>query len=104
MSNRNRGPSARAITLAALFVLSFAGLVIAGGDEQSNSGRPFRITVVDSQSGRGVPLVELTTVNGITHVTDSAGVIAFDEPGMLNQDVFFGVRSHGYSYPKDGFD
>jgi hypothetical protein len=63
----------------------------------------FRITVLDSRSGRGVPLVELTTVNGISHVTDSAGVIAFDEPGLMDRDVFFFVKSHGYTYPKDGF-
>jgi len=64
---------------------------------------PFRITVVDSQTGRGVPLVELATVNGIVCVTDSAGVVAFDEPGLMNREVFFTVRSHGYAFPKDGF-
>ena len=64
---------------------------------------PFRITVVDSKTGRGVPLVELTTVNGIVYVTDSAGVVAFDEPGLMNEDVFFSVKSHGYTYPRDGF-
>ena len=65
--------------------------------------RPFQIEVVDSASGDGVPLVELTTVNGIVHVTDSAGRVAFDEPGLMDQDVFFFVTSHGYQYPKDGF-
>lgn len=69
----------------------------------AGSRRPFRITVVDRQTGRGVPLVELTTTNGIVFVTDSAGVIAFDEPGLMDQEVFFSIRSHGYSYPKDGF-
>ncbi|GMU81786.1 MAG: hypothetical protein AMXMBFR47_16570 [Planctomycetota bacterium] len=65
--------------------------------------RPFRIAVVDAATGRGVPLVELITVNGIVHVTDSAGVIAFREPGLMDQDVFFSVKSHGYTFPKDGF-
>ncbi len=64
--------------------------------------QPFRITVTDSRTGRGVPLVELTTTNGIVSITDSAGVIAFDEPGLMDRDVFFSVRSHGYSFPKDG--
>lgn len=64
----------------------------------------FRITVVDAQTGRGVPLVELTTVHSVVHVTDSAGVVAFHEPGLMDQDVFFFVRSHGYAYPKDGFE
>jgi hypothetical protein len=64
---------------------------------------PFRITVLDSKTDRGVPMVELATVNGIVSITDSAGVIAFDEPGLMNQDVFFTVKSHGYTFPKDGF-
>ncbi len=64
---------------------------------------PFVITVVDEQTGRGVPLVELTTTNHLRHVTDSAGVIAFDEPGLMNTEVHFTVSTHGYEYPKDGF-
>ena len=75
---------------------------IAAGD---GVGVPaaFRITVVDSKTDRGVPMVELTTVNGIVSLTDSAGVVAFDQPGLMNQDVFFTVKSHGYTFPKDGF-
>lgn len=63
----------------------------------------FHIQVVDDVTGRGVPLVELETVNAIVQVTDSAGNIAFSEPGLMNQTVFFSVRSHGYEFPKDGF-
>jgi len=65
--------------------------------------RYFTITVVDEQTGRGVPLVELRTVNNLCYYTDSNGVIAFDEPGLMNQTVFFYVKSHGYEFPKDGF-
>ena len=36
-------------------------------------------------------------------MTDSAGRVAFFEPGLMNQAVFFYVRSHGYEFPKDGF-
>jgi hypothetical protein len=64
---------------------------------------PFAIEVVDEATGRGVPLVELTTTSGVTFVTDSAGLVAFDEPGLLNQLVYFGVKSHGYEVKKDGF-
>jgi hypothetical protein len=64
---------------------------------------PFAIEVVDESTGRGVPLVELTTTSGITYVTDSAGLIAFDEPGLLDQRVHFAVKSHGYEAHKDGF-
>ena len=42
---------------------------------------PFAIEVVDAATGRGVPLVELRTVNDIRYYTDSNGLAAFDEPG-----------------------
>jgi hypothetical protein len=65
--------------------------------------KPFAITVVDDKTNRGVPLIELKTVHGIRLVTDSNGVVAFHEPGLMNQSVFFHVSGHGYEYPKDGF-
>ena len=65
--------------------------------------RYFEITVVDRETQRGVPLVELSTTNNIRYVTDSNGVVAFDEPGLLGQKVFFHVKSHGYEFPADGF-
>jgi hypothetical protein len=64
---------------------------------------PFRIQVVEEGTGRGVPLVELKTVNQIRAITDSNGIVAFDEPGLFNRKVFFFVRSHGYEFEKDGF-
>ena len=63
----------------------------------------FKIAVVDEQTGRGVPLVELRTVNNISLWTDSNGISAFDEPGLMDQEVYFHVKSHGYEYPQDGF-
>ena len=67
------------------------------------AGPYFAIQVVDDVTGRGVPLVDLATVNNIHFVTDSAGFVAFDEPGLMNQNVFFTVISPGYEFPKDGF-
>src|SRR6185436_16553625 len=49
------------------------------------------------------PLVELKTTNETRYYTDSAGVLAFREPGLLGQRVFFNVASHGYEFAKDGF-
>ena len=63
----------------------------------------FAIRVVDAGTGRGVPLVELKTVNHLRYYTDSNGWVAFREPGLMNRQLFFHVRSHGYEYPKDGF-
>ena len=63
----------------------------------------FGIRVVDATTGRGVPLVELETVNHLRFVTDNAGWAAINEPGWAGQPVFFAVHSHGYEFPKDGF-
>ena len=62
----------------------------------------FAIQVVDAETGRGIPLVELRTTNHLLYVTDSAGWVAFDEPGLLGETVFFHISSHGYEVPKDG--
>lgn len=61
------------------------------------------IRVLDAATGRGVPLAELETVNGLTLITDNAGRVAFHEPGLMGREVFFTVRSHGYGAKKDGF-
>ena len=63
----------------------------------------FGIHVLDDRTNRGVPLVELTTTYNGRYVTDSAGWVAFHEPGLMGQEVFFIVKSHGYEYPADGF-
>jgi hypothetical protein len=64
---------------------------------------PFVIRVVDEQTGGGVPLIELRTVHNTTWWTDSAGRVAFEEPGLMDQEVYFHVRGPGYEYPKDFF-
>jgi hypothetical protein len=65
--------------------------------------KPFAIEVTDADSGRPVPLVEFRTTNHLRYVTDNAGVVAFDEPSLMGVEVYFGVSSHGYEVPKDGF-
>ncbi|MBL8848149.1 MAG: hypothetical protein JNG89_00610, partial [Planctomycetaceae bacterium] len=64
---------------------------------------PFRIQILDDQTGRGVPLVRLETVNNICFYTDSQGIAAIDDPDLEGRDVFFRIGSHGYEYPQDGF-
>lgn len=63
----------------------------------------FKIQVIDEETGRGVPLVELETVHNVRFVTDSNGLVAVKEPALLGQNVFFYVRSHGYEFAQDGF-
>ena len=76
------------------------GLIPASAAEPA---RYFKIQVIDDQTDRGVPLVELRTTANARYLTDSNGIVAFFEPGLMDQWVFFHVQSHGYEFPKDGF-
>jgi len=86
--------------VAVCLLIALVSTVAAGGQD---AGRYFTIEVVDAQTGRGVPMVELRTTNDIRYVTDSAGLVAFHEPGLMGREVFFSVSSHGYDVPADGF-
>jgi hypothetical protein len=92
-----------AASLSILLVVPLAAGARALDDGPAPRPRPFRIQVVEAGTGRGVPLVELKTVNQIRYYTDSNGIVAFDEPGLFNRKVFFSIRSHGYEAEKDGF-
>jgi hypothetical protein len=91
--------SRRVITTAWL-TLCIVGIAVA---EPPRADKYFKINVVDRQTGRGIPLVELRTVNSVRYVTDSNGVVAFFEPALMGEEVFFFISSHGYEFPKDGF-
>lgn len=88
--------------VATILLIAFAAGHVPAG-ESNRAGDYFAIQVVDSQTGRGVPLVELRTTNNIRCFTDSNGIVAFLEPGLMDAEVFFFVESHGYEHPKDGF-
>jgi hypothetical protein len=90
--------------LASVMPVSTASAGGPDGPQPVPPARPrvFRIQVVDDETGWGVPLVELRTVNQIRFVTDSNGIVAFDEPGLFSRKVFFTVSSHGYEFEKDG--
>ncbi len=93
-------PTRLSILSALLLGLQLCAL---GQTTQSSSSGWFAIRVVDAETGRGVPLVELETVNHLRFYTDSNGTVAFREPGLMGRQIFFHVRSHGYEYPKDSF-
>jgi hypothetical protein len=65
-----------------------------------DSKKYFTIRIIDTETGLGVPLVELKTTNNLSYYTDNNGIIAFFEPGLMNQEVYFFIKSHGYIYPK----
>lgn len=100
--HRRRPRPTTAIRLATSCTV--AGLLTAAALAAAPSAAGyFQIQVLDDQTGRGVPLVELTTVHHLRFVTDNAGRVAFHEPGLMGRPLFFHVRSHGYEYPRDGF-
>lgn len=92
---------ARRVALTATLV--FVMVLRAAPADDAKAGPWAEIRVVDAETGRGVPLVELETVNRLLFVTDSAGRVAFQEPGLMGREVYFTVRSHGYDAKKDGF-
>jgi hypothetical protein len=77
--------------------LTFGSLAQASPEEY------FGIHIVDDQTGRGVPLVKLQTTSKIRYITDSNGYVAFLEPGLMDQDVYFGISSWGYEAKEMGF-
>ncbi len=85
------------------FQLALSGLVCLLALAQLSADEPFKIRIVDGISGRGVPLVELTTVNNVRYVSDSAGLIAFDDESLMGQQVYFHIKCHGYEFPADVF-
>ncbi|HZZ42538.1 MAG TPA: hypothetical protein VFE58_06350 [Tepidisphaeraceae bacterium] len=57
------------------------------------------IHVVDSATGRGIPLVRLELTDNQIFWTDSNGIVAFSDPSLMGQRVWFGVSSPGYQCP-----
>lgn len=95
------------ISTIIVLVLTRFNLVMANEQSDLSAGnrsdKYFKIQVVDRQTGRGVSLVQLRTTSNIRYYTDSNGIVAFFEPGLMDTEVFFFVESHGYEFPKDGF-
>ncbi|MFN7951864.1 MAG: hypothetical protein U0610_09055 [bacterium] len=68
---------------------------LLGGPVPAPSAR-FRIRVIDAASGRGVPLVHVTSPRR-TYQTDSKGWVAFHDPALMSQPVAFQIASFGYT-------
>ena len=86
----------------AIGIVPLVSFVRSPSAEADEPASPFaEILVVDDSTNRGIPLVELTTVNSVRFVTDNAGRIALNEPGWMDSTVFFDVHSHGYEIPTD---
>jgi hypothetical protein len=88
---------------SAVAIVALVAPALAAGAATPPARAPFRIEVVDRATGRGVPMVELATTSGTRLWTDSAGIVSFLEPGLMGEEVWFGVQSHGYEVAPDGF-
>jgi hypothetical protein len=60
----------------------------------------FGIQVVDQETGRGIPLIELRTVNDVRYYTDSAGYVAIADPGLMGSKIYFYISGPGYIWPE----
>ena len=83
------------------FVTSFYCFAVLMVCSPSVQAQPFAIQVLDEGNQRGVPMAILETDNHIRLVTDSAGWVLFDEPGLMGRSLHFEVTSPGYHLPKD---
>lgn len=81
--------------------LTILALIGSGSIVHAQRGGFAEVRVVDDSTGRGVPLVELVTVNNVRFVTDNLGRIAI--PDLLDREIHFSVHGHGYEVKKDGF-
>lgn len=97
-----RGFLASAAATAGLLILPHEPAAIAAEatTEAQLQSDYFTIQVVDEQTGRGVPLVELKLTNSIRYYSDSNGIVAFSEPGLMAQKVWFRIQSPGYEFPE----
>ena len=86
-----------------LFCWIFLLLWFVANDSLCAQNHVYGIRVVDAQTKRGVPLIELKTVHHVSYWTDSMGYVAVDEPAWFDRDVFFHVNGDGYEVAKDGF-
>lgn len=84
--------------LCTLLTAMFAGPFAASASADPKDY--FGIQAVDADTGRGIPAVVLRTTYKQRYVTDSNGYVAFAEPGLMNQEVWFDVASWGYESPQ----
>jgi len=85
------------VAIAILVAGPFPGVFLVLGAE------PFRIEIVDEETGWPVPLVELETTHSVRMVSDNAGLIAFDLPELMGTETWMTVKGHGYEVDADGF-
>jgi len=84
-------------------VLLLCGVIALGCAIRVAPAPVFRITIIDAETGRGIPAVELRTTDARSFWSDSAGVVALADPALMDRSVFFEVLSFGYRF-EPGFE
>ena len=102
---KKKAPPRQAARLGRMFAFFFFCLFTAASvpTVSGEALKPCRIEVIEKSSGWPVPLVELRTTHQLRFVTDNAGLIAIDAPELMNREVWFEIKGHGYGVKKDGF-
>lgn len=65
--------------------------------------RYFEVDVLDSADRKPIAGVALRTVNDVVYVSDDDGRVAYYEPGLMGQSVWFAPTRAGYDLKADGF-
>jgi hypothetical protein len=63
----------------------------------------FKISVLEQTTRAPIAGARLETTNHIALTSDSNGVVAFYEPGLMDIDVYFFATHPGHEIPADGF-
>ena len=64
----------------------------------------FKISVVDKNGNTPIAGVVLKTTNKALDTSDTNGLIAYYEPGLMDTDVYFSPSRAGYTFPADGLN
>jgi hypothetical protein len=86
-------------------MVRLGGIILALFAATAPAATPFWIRIIDQETGRGVPLVQLSTLrDGIRFWTDSNGVAAIDDAALAGHDVILTIKSHGYEFAEQILD
>ncbi len=92
-----------AFVLIALIILAgnsgiFTGMTVQAEELESPY---FELQIIDSMTGKGIPMTEVYRNGLVRFVTDSDGRVAINDPDLLNQKVYFDIKSDGYKPASD---
>lgn len=73
-------------------------LVLLFAARFASAATPYWVRIVDTDTNRGVPLVQLTTPDSVNYWTDSNGFAVIEDQALQGRDVPFKIHSDGYVF------